>query len=70
MREEREAVVTGQLRPGNTVALLEGVSKSYWQQAEHGQQEVRAVAGVWLGIRPGGCFGLQGTNGAGAILWV
>ena len=40
--------------------LLDGVAKTYATQPP-----TRAVAGLWLGIGRGECFGLLGLNGAG-----
>jgi ABC-type multidrug transport system ATPase subunit len=40
--------------------LLDGVGKTYATQPP-----TRAVAGLWLGIGRGECFGLLGLNGAG-----
>lgn len=40
--------------------LLDGVSKTYTMHPP-----THAVAGLWLGIGRGECFGLLGLNGAG-----
>eukprot|EP00955_Chlamydomonas_euryale_P102916 365452-Chlamydomonas_euryale.AAC.22 len=59
---ERLAVQAG-ARDGCRV-LLRGVRKSYWPHGAFAAP-VRAVRGLWLGVRPGECFGLLGVNGAG-----
>lgn len=51
----------GQITPGGTAVLLDGVEKTYWR----GSEAVRAVCGVWAGVAGGECFGLLGVNGAG-----
>lgn len=43
--------------------LLDGIQKSYPRHS--GQPPLKAVAGLWLGIGRGECFGLLGLNGAG-----
>jgi ABC-type uncharacterized transport system ATPase subunit len=49
--------------------LLNGITKSYAQG--YGLPPVAAIAGLWLRVWPGECFGLLGVNGAGeARLWL
>ena len=48
---------------GGYQVLAEGLEKRYDQGAL--RRPLRAVADLWLGIRPGECFGLLGVNGAG-----
>ncbi len=43
--------------------LAEGLERRYDQGAL--RRPLRAVADLWLGVRPGECFGLLGVNGAG-----
>jgi ABC-type multidrug transport system ATPase subunit len=43
--------------------LLNGITKSYAQG--YGLPPVAAIAGLWLRVWPGECFGLLGVNGAG-----
>jgi ABC-type lipopolysaccharide export system ATPase subunit len=46
--------------------LLNGITKSYAQG--YGLPPVAAIAGMWLRVWPGECFGLLGVNGAGDAL--
>ena len=46
--------------------VMQGLAKSYSQGLL--KPRLRAVTGLWLGILPGQCFGLLGTNGAGNMI--
>ncbi|KAF8072728.1 Abca17 [Scenedesmus sp. PABB004] len=59
---ERRAVQAGE-RLDEAMVVLDGVTKSYPQGP--GEPRLLAVAGLWLRVWPGECFGLLGVNGAG-----
>ena len=70
MPPSRPPLQAGRLAPADTAVRLDGVAKTFPAPPSPGggggSGGVRAVAGVWLGVRGGGaCFGLLGVNGAG-----
>ncbi|KAI8469139.1 MAG: hypothetical protein J3K34DRAFT_522412 [Monoraphidium minutum] len=60
---EEDADVAAERAAVEARLLLDGLRKSY--PGGLGEPPVAAVAGLWLRVRPGECFGLLGANGAG-----